>query len=233
VAPNAAANLANTATVSGGGEINTSNDTVTDYITVGTSPDLTITKSHTGFTQGQTGSYTLTVNNLGNAGSSGAVTVADTLPAGLTYTSISAVGWDCTASVPFTVVSCTRGDALGGGASYAAITINITVAANAPASVSNTAIVSGGGDVNPNNNSATDVATVTQVADLIITKTHSGTITPGQTGLTYLLSVNNQGGGATSGAVTVTESAPGTLTGIVMSGAGRLPPTCRWPQAVR
>jgi hypothetical protein len=39
----------NTATVSGGGEINTGNNTANDITTIGPGPDLTITKSHTGY----------------------------------------------------------------------------------------------------------------------------------------------------------------------------------------
>src|ERR1019366_8678386 len=69
VASNAAASITNTATVSGGGETNTSNDTANDVTTVSPLPDLTITKTHTGnFTQGQTGAkYTITVTNSGSA----------------------------------------------------------------------------------------------------------------------------------------------------------------------
>ncbi len=61
--------MTNTATVSGGGETNTANDTATDVtaISVAGVPDLTLTKTHAGtFTQGQTGAtYTLTVSNSG------------------------------------------------------------------------------------------------------------------------------------------------------------------------
>src|SRR5262249_58041220 len=52
----------NAATVSGGGEVVTTNDTANDVTAIGALPDLTITKTHAGsFTQGQTGAtYTLT-----------------------------------------------------------------------------------------------------------------------------------------------------------------------------
>ena len=65
VSGNAGASITNTASVSGGGETNTSNDIATDVTTVLPPPDLTISKSHTGnFTQGQVGAtYTLTVSN--------------------------------------------------------------------------------------------------------------------------------------------------------------------------
>src|SRR5206468_2697905 len=46
--------------------------------------DLIVSKSHVGsFTQGQTGvAYTITASNVGQAPTSGAVTVSDTLPSG-------------------------------------------------------------------------------------------------------------------------------------------------------
>ena len=71
------------------------------------------------------------------------MTVVDTLPGGLTATGLTGTGWTCTLGD----VSCTRSDALAAGASYPAITLTVNVAANAPIST-NTATVSGGGDVN-------------------------------------------------------------------------------------
>src|SRR6202012_3264209 len=64
--------------------------TGTATINVNTTPDLTITKNHTGnFSVGQTGApYTITVSNAGHGPTSGTVTVVDTLPTGLTATSI-------------------------------------------------------------------------------------------------------------------------------------------------
>src|SRR5581483_9940544 len=174
----ASSSVTNTATVSGGGETNTANDTATDPTTVGSVPDLTITKSHTGnFTQGQTGAtYTITATNSGNAATSGTVTVADTLPTGLTVTAIAGTGWTC--STPPTL-SCTRTDALSAGSSYPAITLTVNVAANAPASVTNTATVSGGGETNTANDTATDVTTIGSVPDLTVAKSHTGNFTQG------------------------------------------------------
>ena len=59
---------------------------------------LTIASTHTGsFVQGQSGAtYTLALKNSGSASTSGTVTVTDTLPAGLTATSIAGTGWICT-----------------------------------------------------------------------------------------------------------------------------------------
>jgi uncharacterized repeat protein (TIGR01451 family) len=158
VASNAPSSVTNTATVSGGGETNTTNDAASDPTTITATPNLTVTKTHSGtFTQGQVGAtYTVTVSNTGGA-TNGAVTLTDTVPTGLTATAISGTGWSCTLAT----VSCTRSDVLAAGASYPAITLTVTVAANAPSSVTNTATVSGGGDTTPANNTASDVTTIT------------------------------------------------------------------------
>ena len=102
----------------------------------------------------------------------------------------------------------------GGGASYPAMTVTVNVASTAPASVTNTATVSGGGQTNTANDSASDVTTITPVpvANLTVTKTHAGTLTQGQTGATYTVTVRNSGTGPTSGLVTVVDTLPSGLT---------------------
>jgi uncharacterized repeat protein (TIGR01451 family) len=119
----------NTVTASGGSEVNASNSTAANP-TVINAPDLIVSKSHAGsFTQGQTGAtYTITVTNIGTAATSGTVTVADTLPAGLTATDISGTGWSCVLAT----LTCTRSNALGPAASYPPITLTVNVASNAP-----------------------------------------------------------------------------------------------------
>ncbi|MGA3238396.1 MAG: protease pro-enzyme activation domain-containing protein [Bryobacteraceae bacterium] len=111
----------------------------------GAQPVLTIQSAHTGaFTQGQTGAtYTVTVSNgAGAAPTNGTVTVAETLPAGLTLASMAGSGWTCQAGAALT---CTRSDALSGGSSYPAITVTVNVSATAPGQSTNQASVSGGG----------------------------------------------------------------------------------------
>ena len=120
--------------------------------------DLAISKTHAGsFTQGQTGAaYTINVTNVGSLASSGLITVTDALPTNLTATAISGTGWTCVLSN----LTCTRSDAIAAGTNFQPITLTVTVATNAPASVTNTAAVSGGGDVNPANNTASDVTII-------------------------------------------------------------------------
>jgi uncharacterized repeat protein (TIGR01451 family) len=158
-------------------------------------PDLTITKSHTGnFTEGQTGAnYSITVTNSGSANSSGTVTVTDTLPAGLTATAISGTNWTCVLGT----LTCTRSNALAPGLSYPAITVTVNVANNAPASVTNTANVSGGGEFLTSNDTANDLTTVNASAppgiSLVKSVSPGGTQMPG-TDLLYTIDYTNTGG---------------------------------------
>ena len=125
-------------------------------MTINPWPDLSILKSHNGnFAQGQTGvTYNLTVVNNGAAPTVGTVTATDLLPAGLTATAISGSGWNCTLGT----LSCTRNDPLT--FFYPAITVTANVANNAPTSVTNTATVSGGGEIDTTDNTASDPTTI-------------------------------------------------------------------------
>jgi uncharacterized repeat protein (TIGR01451 family) len=228
VSATAPASLTNVASVSGGGDTNNSNNSSSDPTTVSPAaagPDLTIQKTHSvSFVQGQTGTYTLTVKNVGGAATSGAVTVTETPPSDLTVTAMSGTNWTCTPP------TCARSDALAPSQSYEPITVTVNVSATAPASLTNVASVSGGGDTSPANNTASDPTTVSAPVagpDLTIQKTHSGKFVQGQTG-TYTLAVRNAGGTATSGVVTVTETPPTGLTVATMTGTGWTcnPPTC-------
>lgn len=128
------------------------------FIVTGSIADLAITKTHFGnFSQGDIGdTYTITVANIGNLASTGTITVTDALPTGLTAAAISGIGW----TTDLGTLTCTRSNALFAGASYPPIVVTVTVSSNAPASVTNTVTVSGGGDVNPANNTASDATTI-------------------------------------------------------------------------
>ena len=158
VANNAPASVTNTASVAGGGEVNTANDTVSDVTTITQLPDLTLAISHSGtFIAGGTGTYTITVSNSGEAPTNGLVMIIDMLPAGLTYAGPATVGgW--TISGNGQTITATRMDALASGASFPALTFTVNVASNAPATFLNTATVSGGGEVNLSNGAASDLA---------------------------------------------------------------------------
>lgn len=179
-------------------------------------PDLAILKTHSGsLSQGQTGAqYMITVTNSGNAPTSGTVTVTDALPAGLTATNMSGEGWTCAS------LTCTRSDVLYPDLSYPAITLTVNVSSTAPATIVNTATVSGGGESNSLNNTASDPASVLQFPDLTITKSHSGNFRQGDTGKAYTITVSNSGYVQTLGTVTVVDTLPVGLTATAISGTG-------------
>ena len=227
--------VTNTAVVSGGGDTNTANNTATDP-TVITAPvsgsDLTIAKVHSpsSAAPGHTITYTVTVANVGASPSSGTVTVTETPQTGLTITDLSGAGWTCVLAT----LTCLRGDALAPATSYPGITVKASVdPVVAPGRLTNIVIVSGGGDTNTANNTASDPTTITAPvsgSDLTIAKVHSpSTAVPGQT-ITYTVTVKNVGASASSGPVTVTETPPTGLTITALAGAGW---TCTIPTCTR
>jgi hypothetical protein len=123
-----------------------------------TGADLSLTASHTGepWSYGGSGRYSVVVTNVGAASSSGAVTVKATLPNGMTATNLSGTGWTVTLSN----LTCTRSNALTNGTSYPAILLDVMVETNKTTSLTPTFIVSGGGDLNTNNNSVTDPTSI-------------------------------------------------------------------------
>jgi uncharacterized repeat protein (TIGR01451 family) len=179
--------------------------------------DLTIAKTHTDpFISPSTGdTYTITVSNGGTDSTSGTVSVSDTLPAGMTATAIGGSGWTCTQPGG----PCTRSDALASGASYPGLTLTVDVAPGAVSGI-NTASVSGGGETNTGNDSASDPTTVLPPPDLTVAKSHAGNFSKGEVGATFTITVSNAGGSPTSGTVTAVDTLPAGLTATAMNGTG-------------
>ena len=132
-------------------------ETIAESTVTVNGPDMTLAKSHPGnFKQGEAGVvYTIMASNSGNQPSTGAVSVTDTLPAGLTATAMSGTGWSC--DLP--TLTCTRSDELAAGAAYPAIALTVNVAGNATGDVVNTATVSRAGE-NTANDTASDPTTI-------------------------------------------------------------------------
>ena len=123
---------------------------------------LSVAKSHTGnFSQGQTGAtYTITVSNSSGAGpTSGAVSVTESVPSGLTLTGLSGTGWTC----PAGTTACSRADSLAPGGNYPALTATVNVAPDAPASLINSVTVSGGGSGSATANDSTTILAMSAV----------------------------------------------------------------------
>ena len=206
--------VTNTVTVTGGGDLISSNNFDDDRTPISVTADLSVTKSHTGaFRQGGTGLYTITVRNVGGVATSGLITVVDTLPTGLSATGFSGTAsWSCSLGATPT---CTRTNVVNANAT-STLALTVSVASNAPAAVTNTVTISGGNELNTANNTATDLTPITQVADLTITKTHAGNFTAGGTGI-YTITVSNAGAGPTVGTVTLTDTLPPSLTVAALS----------------
>jgi uncharacterized repeat protein (TIGR01451 family) len=146
-------------------------------------PDMTIAKTHTGnFLRPQTGAtYTITVTNSGAGNTFAPVTVTDSLPAGLSATAISGTNWTCTV----TPLRCSRSDVLTAGNSYEPITVTVNVSNSAATSVTNTATVSGGGELNTANDTSSDVTQVDPVLQLSLQSPSVAVVAGGTASTTF------------------------------------------------
>jgi hypothetical protein len=194
---------------------NSGSNSITVLLGLTAAPDMRLSLSHKGnFAQGQTGAtYTLAVTNAGPLATTAPVSVTVQLPAGLSATAISGAGWNnCS---PLT---CTRNDVLGAGASYPPITLTVNVAANAVASLTSTAVVSGGGELNTSNDTASDAATVLPQAAVSLNSTANPSVYNQALTLTATVSP-----AAATGTVSFLDGS--TLLGIapVVSGSAMLP----------
>src|SRR6185436_2695741 len=71
-------------------------------------------------------------------------------------TALTGTGWTCTLGA----LICTRSSALAASSSYETITLTVDVNSNAAASVVNTAMVAGGGEIDTSNDTVSDPTTV-------------------------------------------------------------------------
>ncbi|MEW9701822.1 cadherin-like beta sandwich domain-containing protein [Paenibacillus sp. SI8] len=111
------------------------------------------------FSQGKTGAhYSVTVRNNSILNTKGTlpVTVTLTLPTGLTATKLAGSGWTC----PNGTLTCTRSDILSAQSDYPVIDVTVDVAANALHTVTSTAQVSSGDELELNNNTSSYDTTV-------------------------------------------------------------------------
>ena len=117
------------------------------------SPDLRVTKTHAEpvFTVTKPATYSIRVLNLGEIATSGAYTVEDRLPTGLTLASTpTGTGWSCTGATGAASFSCTSSTVIAAGATnppaITAIAIVGAAALNAPIA-NNAVLVEGGGEI--------------------------------------------------------------------------------------
>jgi len=230
IAPTSGAGLSNTANVSpptGTTDPNNANNASTAVTTL-LPPQLSVTKAATPnpFIVGQPAQYTITVQNTGAGVTAAAITIADTLPTGITLASASGANWGCTGT---TTLSCTFAGTLAPGASTT-LTLNVNVGANATIA-NNSASASGGGD--PGCPTAarcigTVAVPVAASADIAVAKmVDNPAPNVGET-ITFTVTATNNGPSNATG-VEITDALPSGLAfvsaapsqGVYDSGTGR------------
>ncbi len=175
-------------------------------------PNMLLTKGHAGqFAVGNVGLYTLQASNVAGAGqvNAGPITVVDSLPTGLTVAALpSGANWDCSATVVgSSSASCTYTGAypVTGGTALAPISLQVNVAAAAVPSVTNSATLTPvPGETATANNTASDPTVVWPKPT--VSKAFSSSSIP-----------TSSMGGVSTLTLTISNPAPGALTGLALS----------------
>ncbi len=214
------------ANVSGGGESNTSNNSISINTTIlVATPNLVVNITGTNnFIIGTNNNFTININNTGVGASSGQIIYTTTLPLGFVYNSFTGTGWTVIATLQpngTTLISATFNGIIPAGGSANPLILNVTPQANLGNGSSFTInyVVSGGG--NANNISGTYIIIVNLPANPDLTITINGTTTTTPSGnATYNVTVNNIGNVASNGQVTVSVLVPNGLTYTSFTGNG-------------
>ena len=216
-APPQAGSLTNTASVSSTtADPVPGNNTSSVSTTVTASADMSIVKAGPPtVTASGAVTYSLTIANNGPSDAVN-VSVTDTLPAGVTFVSVSGAGWICsnTGNVSAT---CTRA-ALATGATAPVITLVVTAPAQVATLTNSSTVSSTTADPNPANNTSSVTTGVTGSADLAITKTGPATVVAAGSVAYSLVVVNN--GPSDAANLTVTDTLPAGVTFVSAAGGG-------------
>src|SRR5262249_60655322 len=100
-------------------------------------------------------------------------------------------------------------------------TANATVPPQAPATLTNTATVGGGGDVTPLNDSSSDTVAVVSTADLSVTDSGSPNPVATNGSITYTVVVTDNGPSAADNATVVLSVPNSTTFSSLVAAAGR------------
>ena len=195
------------------------NDSGSEMTAVTAIADLSVSKSDSADPVSAAGSFSYTVS-VSNGGPSTAtnVSVTDTLPPGVGFVSASGTGWAC--SEAGGVVTCTRSSLAVGAAPD--ITISVTAPSSGGVITNNVSVSAMETDPVAGNDSASEMTTVTAVADLVVTKTDSVDPVIAGNDLTYTVTVTNNGPSDAQDVV-VTDTLPAGVTLVSTSGCAEDP----------
>jgi uncharacterized repeat protein (TIGR01451 family) len=193
--------------------------------------DMQVTTTVAGtFAAGLSVTYTLTMRNNGPQSAVGPITVVNTLPAGLSYSSVTSAAYTCSTSLQ--VATCTRAGTFVKGVNET-ITIVALVGAAAGPTVTNVATVSYPG--NDDSDSTNDTATTTSNVYKVATTPDAATVSKlpsNGTNYTQTFVVTNTGGASDSytvgasvapaGIVTVISVAPASTGSLLANGTANI-----------
>jgi uncharacterized repeat protein (TIGR01451 family) len=217
-------NIDNTVTVSSDTpDPNPNNNTATVNLTATALADLSLTKiGPLTVVAGNQITWTLRAANGGFSDASNVV-ITDTVPAGVTITSVSMPGATCTTGVagnPTEPTVCQLGT-LPALATSATMTIVATVNPQTTGTLLNNASVSSATfDPNMSNNLASSSTTVNVVSALTVVKTATPNPVVAGTALSYQITVSNPLGPSTATNVTLTDPLPAGETFVSTGGVG-------------
>ncbi|MEM8994668.1 MAG: hypothetical protein AAGF23_07730, partial [Acidobacteriota bacterium] len=232
--------ISNAATVTGSFDGVAANDSATDTDTLTGSADVGVTKTNgtAESVPGAATTYTVVASNAGPSDDPG-VQVVDVLPPELacTWTSAAAGGASGSAGSGTGDLSETLDLPAGASVTY---TLVCDIDAGATGTLGNTATVTGSFDGADGNNSATDTDTLSQSADVGVTKTNGRTDSIPGTATTYTVVASNAGPSDDPNvqivdalppelSCTWTSAAAGGASGSAGSGSGDLSETLDLP----
>jgi uncharacterized repeat protein (TIGR01451 family) len=197
------------------------NNDTSDDVDVRAVVDLAVVKTHTGPVRiGDPLTFSLLVTNAGPSSATN-VTLTDTAPNGLTPgSSAASPGWTCTVSGQD--VTCLLDDPLAAGATAPPLSLSYVVTSAAYPSIDNRAdITSDGTEDQPADNTSVDTVTVPPLVDLLVRKSHVGSLSVGSES-TYVIEVSNAGPTDDPGPITVTDTLPVGLRYVSATGNGWL-----------
>lgn len=213
--------VTDSANITGSSDAYPGNDNASATVTIGTTgTDLALTDQASPLTiyAGNYVTYSHTIVNNG-PNTSGTVTFTDTLPAGVTFQSVTAPpGWNCSGTGP---VTCTT-TGFGAGSAAAIQVTDFVPATTASGTVltDSATVANSTGDPVSSNNTATATSTVATGTDLAVSVT-SSTLNPVPTGggteTVVFNMVNNGPSGA--GASQFAVSYPTTINGTAITPA--------------